>query len=142
MSFGLVSAAYVAAAILFILSLGGLSGQESAKRAVWYGIAGMALAVGATVFGPGIGNYAVIAAMLVIGCISKPVAVPTATAPAAINGSDQYQSRSMPVLILSTVVSVTSSTLGSRLKAISGTHIPARIESTSRLRISPRNGSR
>jgi NAD(P) transhydrogenase subunit beta len=67
MSFGLVSAAYVAAAILFILSLGGLSGQESAKRAVWYGIAGMALAVSATVFGPGVGNYAVIAAMLVIG---------------------------------------------------------------------------
>ena len=67
MSFGLVSAAYVAAAVLFILSLGGLSGQESAKRAVWYGIAGMALAVGATVFGPGVGNYAVIAAMLVIG---------------------------------------------------------------------------
>ena len=57
----------MAAAVLFILSLGGLSGQESAKRAVWYGIAGMALAVGATVFGPGIGNYAVIAAMLVIG---------------------------------------------------------------------------
>ena len=67
MSFGLVSAAYVAAAVLFILSLGGLSGQESAKRAVWYGIAGMALAVGATVFGPGVGNYALIAAMLVIG---------------------------------------------------------------------------
>jgi NAD(P) transhydrogenase subunit beta len=67
MSFGLVSAAYVAAAVLFILSLGGLSGQESAKRAVWYGISGMALAVGATVFGPGVGNYAVIAAMLVIG---------------------------------------------------------------------------
>ena len=67
MSFGLVSAAYVAAAVLFILSLGGLSGQESAKRAVWYGIAGMALAVGATVFGPGVGNYAIIAAMLVIG---------------------------------------------------------------------------
>ncbi|EIM26468.1 NAD(P)(+) transhydrogenase (Re/Si-specific) subunit beta [Microvirga lotononidis] len=67
MSFGLVSAAYVAAAILFILALGGLSGHESAKRAVWFGIAGMALAVGATVFGPGIGNYAVIAAMLVIG---------------------------------------------------------------------------
>jgi NAD(P) transhydrogenase subunit beta len=67
MSFGIVSAAYVAAAILFILSLGGLSGQESAKRAVWYGIAGMALAVGATVFGPGVGNYAIIAVMLVIG---------------------------------------------------------------------------
>jgi NAD(P) transhydrogenase subunit beta len=67
MSFGIVSAAYVAAAVLFILSLGGLSGQESAKRAVWYGIAGMALAVGATVFGPGVGNYDVIAAMLIIG---------------------------------------------------------------------------
>ena len=67
MSFGIVSAAYVAAAVLFILSLGGLSGQESAKRAVWYGIAGMALAVGATVFGPGVGNYALIAVMLVIG---------------------------------------------------------------------------
>src|SRR5690242_10150484 len=67
MSFGIISAAYLAAAILFILSLGGLSGQESAKRAVWYGIAGMGLAVGATVFGPGIGNYAVIAVMLVVG---------------------------------------------------------------------------
>ncbi|WP_414475666.1 NAD(P)(+) transhydrogenase (Re/Si-specific) subunit beta [Microvirga sp. M2] len=67
MSVGIVSAAYVAAAILFILSLGGLSGQESAKRAVWYGMAGMALAVGATVFGPGVGHYAVIAVMLVIG---------------------------------------------------------------------------
>ncbi len=69
MSFGLVSAAYVAAAILFILSLGGLSGQESAKRAVWYGIAGMALALGATVLGPGVGNYTLIAAMLVIGSL-------------------------------------------------------------------------
>jgi NAD(P) transhydrogenase subunit beta len=67
MSFGIISAVYLAAAVLFILSLGGLSGQESAKRAVWYGIAGMGLAVGATVFGPGIGNYAVIAVMLVIG---------------------------------------------------------------------------
>ena len=67
MSFGIISAVYLAAAILFILSLGGLSGQESAKRAVWYGIAGMGLAVGATVFGPGIGSYAVIAVMLVVG---------------------------------------------------------------------------
>ena len=48
-------AAYVVAGILFILSLGGLSGQESAKRAVWYGIAGMALAVFATLVGPGSG---------------------------------------------------------------------------------------
>jgi NAD(P) transhydrogenase subunit beta len=53
MEFGFTTAAYVVAAILFILSLGGLSGQESAKRAVWYGIAGMALAVAATLAGPG-----------------------------------------------------------------------------------------
>lgn len=56
MSIGIVQAAYISAAILFILALGGLSGQESAKRAVWYGIVGMAIAVGATVFGPGMGH--------------------------------------------------------------------------------------
>jgi H+-translocating NAD(P) transhydrogenase subunit beta len=67
MSIGIVSAAYISAAVLFILSLGGLSGQESAKRAVWYGIAGMALAVLATVFGPGIGNWAVIIVMIGAG---------------------------------------------------------------------------
>ena len=50
-------AAYVVAGVLFILSLGGLSGQESAKRAVWYGIAGMAIAVLATLFGPGSGLW-------------------------------------------------------------------------------------
>jgi NAD(P) transhydrogenase subunit beta len=57
MDFGFTTAAYVVAAILFILSLGGLSGQESAKRAVWYGIVGMALAVFATLIGPGTGFW-------------------------------------------------------------------------------------
>ncbi|MFT4701638.1 MAG: NAD(P) transhydrogenase subunit beta [Yoonia sp.] len=57
MDFGFTTAAYVVAAVLFILSLGGLSGQESAKRAVWYGIAGMALAVFATLVGPGSGLW-------------------------------------------------------------------------------------
>ena len=69
MSIGIVGAAYVAAAVLFILSLGGLSGQESAKRAVWYGIAGMALAVGATVFGPGMAHLWLVALMLLIGAV-------------------------------------------------------------------------
>ncbi|MEY3308774.1 MAG: hypothetical protein RLZZ413_2812 [Pseudomonadota bacterium] len=69
MSIGIVGAAYVAAAVLFILSLGGLSGQESAKRAVWYGIAGMALAVGATVFGPGMAHLWLVVLMLLIGAI-------------------------------------------------------------------------
>ncbi len=67
MSIGIVSAAYIAAAILFILSLGGLSGQESAKRAVWYGIAGMALAVVATVLSPDVENLLVILVMIAIG---------------------------------------------------------------------------
>ena len=57
MELGFTTAVYVVAAVLFILSLGGLSGQESAKRAVWYGIVGMALAVFATVIGPGSGFW-------------------------------------------------------------------------------------
>ena len=67
MEYGFTTAAYVVAAVLFILSLGGLSGQESAKRAVWYGIVGMALAVVATLIGPGAGNWLVSLVMIVIG---------------------------------------------------------------------------
>ena len=66
MEFGFTTAAYVVAAVLFILSLGGLSGQESAKRAVWYGIVGMALAVAATLVGPGAGLW-VLSVLLIIG---------------------------------------------------------------------------
>ena len=57
MDFGFTIAAYAVAAVLFILSLGGLSGQESAKRAVWYGIVGMAIAIVATLIGPGQGLW-------------------------------------------------------------------------------------
>jgi NAD(P) transhydrogenase subunit beta len=66
MSLGLVTAFYIAAAILFILALGGLSNQEKAKRAIWYGIIGMALAVIATIFG-GSGHYWLLAPMVIIG---------------------------------------------------------------------------
>ena len=66
MEFGFTTAAYVVAAVLFILSLGGLSGQESAKRAVWYGIVGMALAVAATLVGPGAGLW-LLSVLLIIG---------------------------------------------------------------------------
>ena len=69
LSNGITSAAYIAAAVLFILSLGGLSNQESAKRAVWYGIVGMALAMFATVFGPGVGNYIIIVITITIGAV-------------------------------------------------------------------------
>jgi len=69
MGIGIVSAAYIAATVLFILSLGGLSNQESAKRAVWYGIVGMAIAVFATIFGPDSGNYLVLIIMMVIAAV-------------------------------------------------------------------------
>ena len=67
MEYGFTTAAYVVAAVLFIQSLGGLSGQESAKRAVWYGIVGMALAVLATMIGPGAGNWVISLVMIAIG---------------------------------------------------------------------------
>lgn len=66
-AYGFTSAVYVVAAVLFILALGGLSGQESAKRAIWYGIVGMALAVLATLFGPGWGNWWLSILMIALG---------------------------------------------------------------------------
>jgi len=67
MELGFTTAAYVVAAVLFILSLGGLSGQESAKRAVWYGIVGMGLAVLATLIGPGAGLWWLSALLIAAG---------------------------------------------------------------------------
>ncbi|MEM7427860.1 MAG: NAD(P)(+) transhydrogenase (Re/Si-specific) subunit beta [Pseudomonadota bacterium] len=70
MSTGLISAAYVVAAILFILALGGLSNQEKAKRAIYYGIIGMALAVVATLGAKGVGNFGILAVMVAIGGVA------------------------------------------------------------------------
>ena len=67
MEFGFTIAAYAVAAVLFILSLGGLSGQESAKRAVWYGIVGMAIAVVATLIGPGQGLWGASLVLIALG---------------------------------------------------------------------------
>ncbi|MEO0905832.1 MAG: NAD(P)(+) transhydrogenase (Re/Si-specific) subunit beta, partial [Pseudomonadota bacterium] len=69
MDFGFTTAAYVVAAVLFIFSLGGLSGQESAKRAVWYGIVGMAIAVLATLIGPGAGLWLLSIVLIAIGAV-------------------------------------------------------------------------
>ncbi len=69
MDFGFTIAAYAVAAVLFILSLGGLSGQESAKRAVWYGIVGMGIAVLATLIGPGSGLWLVSLIMIAGGAV-------------------------------------------------------------------------
>ncbi|MCD1626428.1 MAG: NAD(P)(+) transhydrogenase (Re/Si-specific) subunit beta [Paracoccaceae bacterium] len=67
MEYGFTIAAYAVAAVLFILSLGGLSGQESAKRAVWYGIVGMAIAVVGTLIGPGQGLWAASLVLIALG---------------------------------------------------------------------------
>nr|WP_290748416.1 NAD(P)(+) transhydrogenase (Re/Si-specific) subunit beta [Amaricoccus sp.]MBP7001452.1 NAD(P)(+) transhydrogenase (Re/Si-specific) subunit beta [Amaricoccus sp.] len=67
MHHGLVTAAYIAAAVLFILALGGLSNQEKAKRAIWFGIVGMALAVIATILGGGSGGVWIMLVMIAIG---------------------------------------------------------------------------
>jgi H+-translocating NAD(P) transhydrogenase subunit beta len=69
MTSSLVTVSYIAAIILFILSLGGLSNPESSRRGNLYGMTGMAIAVLATVFGPRVspGGLGWIAAALVAG---------------------------------------------------------------------------
>jgi len=67
MSFGLQTAAYIAASVLFILALGGLSNHESAKRAVWYGIVGMGIAIIATLAGPDVNPGMLLIILLMIG---------------------------------------------------------------------------
>ena len=62
-----ITVAYLVAGLLFILSLGGLSAQESARRGNLFGIAGMAIAVLATMLGPGITAPAIVVSMLAIG---------------------------------------------------------------------------
>jgi NAD/NADP transhydrogenase beta subunit len=52
MSTSLVTVAYIAAIMLFIMSLGGLSNPETSRRGNLYGMIGMGLAVLATIFGP------------------------------------------------------------------------------------------
>ena len=69
MSATLVTVSYVGAAILFILSLGGLSHPESSRRGNVYGIIGMIIAVIATVAGPNVtaSGYPWIIAAMVVG---------------------------------------------------------------------------
>jgi NAD(P) transhydrogenase subunit beta len=67
MSQSLVSMAYVASAILFILSLSGLSNQETARRGNYYGMVGMAIAIFATVFSDAVTAYSVLIIALIVG---------------------------------------------------------------------------
>ncbi|OOE92378.1 NAD(P) transhydrogenase subunit beta [Salinivibrio sp. AR647] len=67
MSEGLVQAAYIVAALCFILSLAGLSKQESARAGNYYGITGMAIALVATIWGPDVQGVGWIILAMVIG---------------------------------------------------------------------------
>ena len=58
---------YIAASILFILSLSGLSQQETARRGNYYGMLGMAIAILATVLGGHVTAYLILAGALLIG---------------------------------------------------------------------------
>lgn len=60
MTNNLLTIAYITASALFILSLGGLSDQETARRGNGFGIAGMLIAFGATAFSSQVSNYGVL----------------------------------------------------------------------------------
>jgi len=64
---GIITVSYIIATILFILALGGLSNQETARRGNWYGITGMAIALVATVLGVVTQHYTLLLAALVVG---------------------------------------------------------------------------
>ncbi|EPL8092427.1 Re/Si-specific NAD(P)(+) transhydrogenase subunit beta [Morganella morganii] len=69
MSGGVVTAAYIVAAILFIFSLAGLSRHETSQRGNLLGITGMAIALVATIFGPYSANIGWIIVAMVIGAV-------------------------------------------------------------------------
>ncbi|HEU4616403.1 MAG TPA: NAD(P)(+) transhydrogenase (Re/Si-specific) subunit beta [Gammaproteobacteria bacterium] len=67
MANGIVTAAYIGSMVLFILALGGLSSQETARRGNASGIVGMAVALLATIFGVVTHHYGLLVAALAIG---------------------------------------------------------------------------
>jgi len=66
-SAGIVTVSYIAATVLFILALSGLSSPETARRGNWFGIAGMTIALLATILGVVTQQYAMLLGALVIG---------------------------------------------------------------------------
>ena len=66
---GLTTVSYIGAAILFILSLSGLSRQDTARRGNLYGTLGMALAVLATILGAGVTSYTLLVPAVLVGGI-------------------------------------------------------------------------
>ncbi|MGB0714169.1 MAG: NAD(P)(+) transhydrogenase (Re/Si-specific) subunit beta, partial [Gammaproteobacteria bacterium] len=69
MTEGILTTAYIAASVLFILALGGLSNQETARRGNIYGIIGMAIALVATIGGAQVTSYGTLAVCMLIGAV-------------------------------------------------------------------------
>ncbi len=67
MSHGLVTMSYIVAMILFILSLSGLSNQETARKGNYYGMLGMAIAIVATALSALVSSYEILIIALLIG---------------------------------------------------------------------------
>ncbi len=67
MTEGIITVAYIAASVLFILALSGLSNQETARRGNIYGIIGMLIAIVATILGAQVTGYATIVGCMVVG---------------------------------------------------------------------------
>jgi NAD(P) transhydrogenase subunit beta len=65
----LITIAYITASALFIMSLGGLSNQETARRGNLYGILGMVIAIGATTAGINTQSYTMLAASVLPGVV-------------------------------------------------------------------------
>jgi NAD(P) transhydrogenase subunit beta len=66
---GLMTVSYIAAAILFIFSLGGLSQQETARRGNAYGALGMALAIFATILGAQVTGFTLLLPAIAVGAV-------------------------------------------------------------------------
>ncbi len=69
MNEGLVTTSYLVSGIFFILSLGGLSKQENARRGNLYGIIGMALAIFATFMSGQVSNFELLIPLMLGGAI-------------------------------------------------------------------------
>ena len=69
MSPGITTMAYIVAGVLFILSLGGLSHQEAARRGNIYGIVGMIIAIAVTLVLDRVGNYTILLPAMIVGAL-------------------------------------------------------------------------
>lgn len=69
MSEGMITGSYILAALLFILTLAGLSNQETSQKGNWFGIVGMAIALIATIANPDVDAAGAIIVAMVIGTV-------------------------------------------------------------------------